>query len=638
MVVSRNSGPTGVGSDWPQLAHDPQRTGHTPEQVDPPYCYEWKWNAVPFASRVQPVVKNGLLFIGGLDGRLYARNATSGEPVWSFTTDGPIRHTAAVAGSMVITGSYDGYTYALSAQTGDPVWQTWTGSSATAPLVDEFNQRVFVASTYGTLTALNLTNGSQLWQYDAKAPILTSPSLSPDGSLVFFGSESIHAIAVNASTGGLVWKTKLQGQSLAERFPVVAGDAVIYRSQPYYFFYPMLQNWGDNVMDQAGGVNGNWAVDWANVKPKITNFLNQEPTKQTFFVLNSSNGSSRGTAPVLYTYGSNDIANVPVVADSGTYLTYRARHGIQNDSGTIHVTTKYDAELGKMNLNSLDITGLTASTPLKVPLTGGASFRMTSDEAAMLTMGGDILWVDNWERLGGINVSTGQIVHAGNVSNDWPECFAQCGPAGPRPFYPLSGNPAEQAYPFPGPRASEGHARAGVVIANSMVYWRVVDAGLAAFTHSDSSNCESPMVWTDDGGSLYQTNELPTLDPQPAAPSLQSYVTNDLTSPVAVTSQNQDLVNRLNKEITDLLAAANNNHLMPLYLERGLSSLQVWPYNSNKPGLPLVEYVGHGNSYWHDPGEFLYSMALAYPYLSSSLKTQLKTYVLAEMNRLPTII
>ena len=490
VVMSRTSGPTGVGSDWPQLAHDPQRTGHTPEQVDPPYCYEWKWNAVPFASRVQPVVKNGLLFIGGLDGRLYARNATSGEPVWSFTTDGPIRHTAAVAGSMVITGSYDGYTYALSTQTGDPVWQTWTGSSATAPLVDESNQRVFVASTYGTLTALNLTNGSQLWQYDAKAPILTSPSLSPDGSLVFFGSESINAIAVNASTGGLVWKTKLQGQSLAERFPVVAGDAVIYRSQPYYFFYAMIQTWGDTSWIRPAGSTAIGQSIGPMSNPKLsTSSTRNPPSKPSLCSMPPMvphAAQPQFFTPMVLTT-SPMSPSWPIPAPTSPTAPGTAFKPIF--PGTIHVTTKYDAELGRMNLNSLDITGLTASTPLKVPLTGGASFRMTSDEAAMLTMGGDILWVDNWERLGGINVSTGQIVHAGNVSNDWPECFAQCGPAGPRPFYPLSGNPSDQAYPFPGPRASEGHARAGVVIANSMVYWRVVDAGLAAFSHSNSSNC-----------------------------------------------------------------------------------------------------------------------------------------------------
>ena len=144
----------GSGLDWPQLAHDAQRTGYTSQQVDPPYCYAWKWNAVPIASRAQPVVKNNHLFIGGMDGRLYARDATSGAPIWNFATAGPIRHAPAASGNMVITGSYDGYTYALAAADGGLFWETFTGSSATAPLIDEARQRVFVASTNGILTAL----------------------------------------------------------------------------------------------------------------------------------------------------------------------------------------------------------------------------------------------------------------------------------------------------------------------------------------------------------------------------------------------------------------------------------------------------------------------------------------------------
>jgi hypothetical protein len=51
-----------AGTDWPQLGHDSQRSNATSEQVDPPYCYAWKWYEVPIASRAQPVVHR-------LDGR-----------------------------------------------------------------------------------------------------------------------------------------------------------------------------------------------------------------------------------------------------------------------------------------------------------------------------------------------------------------------------------------------------------------------------------------------------------------------------------------------------------------------------------------------------------------------------------------
>jgi outer membrane protein assembly factor BamB len=291
------------------------------------------------------------------------------------------------------------------------------------------------------LTALNASNGTPIWQYDSGAPILTSPSLSVDGQIVFLGNEAIQAIAVRASDGGQLWRTALQGQSLADRYPVVLDGTVIYRSQPLYYFHTLLHE-GDEVMDQAGAVNSDWSIDWSNVRPQIVNYLTTQPSKQTFFVLNASNGTSRGVTPVLYTYGNNDPPNTPVIRSGATYVTYRARHGIQTDSIVgVHVTSKYDAELGQMNLSTLDIVGLRQASGQNF----GYQFRMTSDEPAMLSMGGDILWVDNWERLGGINVATRQLVHVGDVSNDWPECGGQCSPGSLNPYFPLSGNPSNPA-------------------------------------------------------------------------------------------------------------------------------------------------------------------------------------------------
>ena len=61
-----SSAPQAVG-DWPQLGHDAQRTNDTSVQVNPPYCYTWKWHEAPIATRAQPVVANGRLFVGSPD-------------------------------------------------------------------------------------------------------------------------------------------------------------------------------------------------------------------------------------------------------------------------------------------------------------------------------------------------------------------------------------------------------------------------------------------------------------------------------------------------------------------------------------------------------------------------------------------
>jgi hypothetical protein len=657
--VAEASGPISPAAipaaDWPQLGRDPQRTNYSPQQIDPPYCYAWKWYGVPFASRAQPVVVSARLFIGGMDGKLYARNATTGAALWAYQTGGPIRHSPGVLGNTVVTGSHDGYTYALDATTGALLWRTFTGASATAPLLDEARNRVYVASTDGYLRAMSLTDGVQQWAFNAGAPILTSPSLSADGNIVFLGNQAIQALAVNAATGAEVWRRGLQGQSLGDRYPVVAGNAVVYRSQPLYHFHLLLRE-GDQTLNLAGPRGGNtfdptvWAADWSAVRPHILDYLNSQPSKQTLFVLNAADGASRGTAPVLYTYGNNDSSTPPVIGPAGAYLMYRPRHGIQTDSNTVHVTTQYDAELGQMNLASLDVTGLRSNAPLS----GSPEFRLTSDEPAMLTMGGNILWVDNWERLGGLNVSTGQLLHVGTVSTEWPECYGGtgCGPAGPRPFFPLSAG--QPAYPFPWPRVTDGAARDGVVVANNMLYWRVIEGGLAGVK---SGSC-STQVWT--ASPEVRLARIETrMTAAPLAPvagsntvylplitrsysTLSAYILNDLTTPVA--NPPAVLVNRLRSEVQAMLQLANGQHLLPFYFERGFSRAEVWPYNSDSCGgsscIASIHYPSggiFGSTVWHDPGELLYTLAAAYPYLDSGLQAQARTYLAAEMNRYPPL-
>jgi uncharacterized repeat protein (TIGR01451 family) len=621
-----------ASGDWPQLGHDPQRTNYTTVQVDPPYCYTWKWYEVPIASSAQPVVADGRLFIGSMNGLLYARNASTGAPLWTFASQGPIRQSAGVEGGTVVFSSHDGYTYGLNVASGSLQWKANTGPSQTAPLMDEGRGWVYVASSNGKLTALNLANGAQMWQYDSGAPILTSPSLSTDGQTVFLGNEGIRAIAVRASDGGEVWRTSLQGQSLADRYPVVTANKVFYRSQPLYFFHNLLHE-GDDVMDQAGSVNSNWTTDWSNVRPRIVNFLTAQPSKQTFFVLNASTGASAGVAPMLYTYGNNDVPSVPAIRNGSAYVAYRARHGILTDSGTPTVSSKYDAELGQMDLSTLDIAGLHQASGQNFAY----QFRMASDEPAMLTMGGNILWVDNWERIGGINVSTGQLIHVGNVSNDWPECNTQCEANDSiNPFFPLSGNSSDPAYPFPSPRATEGRQVGGVVVANNMLYWRVIAGGLAGISHRAGASCSAPLVYTTTPGTPSSSQDTEQVQAEAARP-LADYVTLDLTAPA--TNPSVDLVDRLRGEVRAIVTA--NDHLMPFYLERGFSKPYLWPYNimtgSGASGLPSITYSSNGNAYWHDPGELLYTMALAYPYLDSSLKSEAKAYMASEMGRYPPL-
>ena len=612
------------GGDWPQLQHDPQRTGYVPDEVRPPYTYLWKWNEVPFAGRTQPVVAGGRLFIGGLDGAMYARDARTGAPLWTFATTGPIRHSAAVYNGRVFFGSHDGKVYALDAVRGVLSWQFQTGGGiATAPAVADGT--VYIGSTDGVFYALNTDNGSLRWSYRVGKPVLTSAALSVEGSTVYFGAEDVTAYALDAGDGTLRWSTRLQGQSLADRWPVVVGDAVIYRSQSLHFFHDLLHE-GDDVMDEAGAVASDWSIDWGKVRPKILAFLSENPDRQTFFVLDADTGARRGPVPVLYTYGNGDSPGPPTVRGEEIYTLFRARHGIQNDAGSVHVTTRYDAALGRMNLNTLDIANLRLAPGEEWHL----QYRATSDEPAVLSMAGSMLFVDTWTRLGGIDVDTGELFEVANVADHWPECGIECvGRAGPMPFF--------DSYPFPDPRVSEGYIHRPAVIANGVIYWRVIEGGLAAIGHSSSVQSQ-PYLWP--APDLMAERQQPEGDvDHPVAhallssvESLSEYVWDEPLRPVPY--PDAELVARLEKEVQ---AIVNAGHLAPFFIERGFTTPQGIPGDSAHPEEGLVKFGPSGNVYWFDPGELVYTLSLAYPYLADHLKSQVRAYLRNEMNRYPPL-
>ena len=63
-------------------------------------------------------VSDGIVYIGSLDGKIYALNASDGKLVWSFTTGGQVASSPAVSGGEVYVGSSDGKVYALNASDG----------------------------------------------------------------------------------------------------------------------------------------------------------------------------------------------------------------------------------------------------------------------------------------------------------------------------------------------------------------------------------------------------------------------------------------------------------------------------------------------------------------------------------------
>jgi len=71
--------------------------------------------------------------------------------------------------------------------------------------------RIFVGSADGTVYALDADTGCAQWTFKAGAPVRTAMSVGPAGTgwAVYFGDVQAYAYAVEAVSGALVWKTRI---------------------------------------------------------------------------------------------------------------------------------------------------------------------------------------------------------------------------------------------------------------------------------------------------------------------------------------------------------------------------------------------------------------------------------------------
>lgn len=128
---------------WPSPGGDPGKTHHsTLTQITPANAARLglAWQAEFGTNRVleaTPVVVGDVLYTSGVAGRVYAFNAETGRELWRFEPDIDMQvnrwvccdqanRGVAVADGRVYVGALDGHLYALDAKTGRVVWKVDT--------------------------------------------------------------------------------------------------------------------------------------------------------------------------------------------------------------------------------------------------------------------------------------------------------------------------------------------------------------------------------------------------------------------------------------------------------------------------------------------------------------------------------
>ncbi len=172
-----------------------------------------------------PAVAEDLLYVGSCSGIFYALDKSTGSVKWSYdiTRDG--RQTSfhgdmLVTDELVIIGTDGtsleggiGHLYAFESKTGKVRWKYFAGRGVTTDVL-RLGDRIFAVTQNDELICLNVQNGQREWAFAStfagnQPDLGHSPALS--GDQIFFGGRDGIVYALEANTGKLLWKRRLDG-------------------------------------------------------------------------------------------------------------------------------------------------------------------------------------------------------------------------------------------------------------------------------------------------------------------------------------------------------------------------------------------------------------------------------------------
>ena len=117
---------------------DDSRTGSVPSGPRPPLKLRWKFQSAETAAKIESypsvddgfspaLVNQGVVYVGGHDGRIYAIDARTGRMMWVFRTRDHVMPAPTLHEGLLFVGSMDGFFYALDAKTGAVAWKYESG-------------------------------------------------------------------------------------------------------------------------------------------------------------------------------------------------------------------------------------------------------------------------------------------------------------------------------------------------------------------------------------------------------------------------------------------------------------------------------------------------------------------------------
>lgn len=251
-----------AAQSWPTYRGDNSRSGVSLEPLSGNLDLLWQWQSTvpPQPAWDEPGIWDGyhrvfdlknrqeydkalhvvadagkVLVASSMEDQLLCLSADSGELLWRFTAEGPLRMAPSLTEDRVLIGSDDGYVYCLSLASGEPIWRRRLGpDDRRLP----GNQRMI-----------------SRWAVRTGVVVMGGVAYACGG---IFPSDGVYVSAIDLGSGELLWQTPMH--DLPAQGYMLASDQHLYvmtgRSRPVVFD----RHSGQRLYQAAGGVSGTFAL------------------------------------------------------------------------------------------------------------------------------------------------------------------------------------------------------------------------------------------------------------------------------------------------------------------------------------------------------------------------------------------
>ncbi|HXO16991.1 MAG TPA: PQQ-binding-like beta-propeller repeat protein [Candidatus Dormibacteraeota bacterium] len=331
-----------------------------------------------------PTFRDGVVYVGSTDHRLYAVRASDGTQKWAFATKGAVNSTPAVSDETVFFSSSDGRVYAVDESSGAKRWEFRTQGErrfsapgihglqpSTEVMPDPFdvflsspavwNGTVYVGSGDRNVYALDARSGALRWKFATGNVVHASPAVH-DG-VVYIGSWDRYLYALNARTGALVWKFATGDDREIYNQVGIAGSAAVANGLVYFgcrdsHFYALDERTG--ALRWKRDEHGSWVVATPAIAGDVVYYTTSDERK--FYAVDATTGALRFSVG----YGAFAFSSPSIAGNVAYYGTFDGRlYGVDTRTGSIVARFSTDASargLGKHldasgNLNLDDFYG-----------------------------------------------------------------------------------------------------------------------------------------------------------------------------------------------------------------------------------------------------------------------------------------